>query len=198
METSKWVLADEHPDSLTSMGNLALTYSEQGRWKEAEELEVPAMETSKRVLGEEHPTSLRSMAYLASTYRNQGRFKEAGKLEELVIETRKRVLGEEHPDTLTRMGNLAATYWKQGRLKEGEAGGVGDGDEAAGAWRGAFRLAHDHAKLGGDKLRTGPVERSRKTGGAGDQGQDAGVWRGASDTLTSIANLVHATSTRDH
>jgi hypothetical protein len=56
MEMSKRVLGDEHPDTLTSMGNLALTYSNQGRWKEAEELEVQVIETRKRVLGDEHPT----------------------------------------------------------------------------------------------------------------------------------------------
>jgi len=37
-------------------------YRNQGRWKEAEELEVLVMETTKRVLGEEHPDSLTSMA----------------------------------------------------------------------------------------------------------------------------------------
>jgi hypothetical protein len=36
----------EHPDTLTSMGNLALTYWNQGRWKEAKELGVEVMESS--------------------------------------------------------------------------------------------------------------------------------------------------------
>jgi hypothetical protein len=49
------VQGEEHPDTLTSMGNLTSTYRNQGRWKEAEELDVQAMETRKRVLGEEHP-----------------------------------------------------------------------------------------------------------------------------------------------
>jgi hypothetical protein len=40
METTKGVLGEEHPDTLTSMGNLASTYRNQGRWKEAEELQV--------------------------------------------------------------------------------------------------------------------------------------------------------------
>jgi len=46
-----------------TLAYLALTYREQGRWKEAEELEV---------LGEEHPDTLTSMANLASTYRDEG------------------------------------------------------------------------------------------------------------------------------
>jgi len=44
----------------------------QGRWKEAEELQVLVMKITKRVLGQEHANSLTSMANLASTYRNQG------------------------------------------------------------------------------------------------------------------------------
>jgi Tetratricopeptide repeat len=31
---------EEHPDTLTSMGNLASTYWNQGQWAEAEELEA--------------------------------------------------------------------------------------------------------------------------------------------------------------
>ena len=89
------------------MANLASTFWNQGRWKEAEELFVQVMETRKRVLREEHPDTLTSMANLASTYRNQGRWKEAEELFVQVMETRKRVLGEEHPDTLTSINSLA-------------------------------------------------------------------------------------------
>jgi hypothetical protein len=38
METMKRVLGAEHPDTLISMGSLASTYRNQGRWKEAQEL----------------------------------------------------------------------------------------------------------------------------------------------------------------
>ncbi|KAJ7926649.1 hypothetical protein B0H13DRAFT_2313367 [Mycena leptocephala] len=63
----------ENPDTLTSMANLASTYWNQDRWKDAEALQVVVLETRKRVLGEEHPSTLTSMANLASTYWNQGR-----------------------------------------------------------------------------------------------------------------------------
>jgi hypothetical protein len=77
METSKRVLGLEHPHTLISIGNLALTYWDQGRWKEAEELGVQVMETSKRVLGAEHPNTLSSMNNLAYTWKSQGRDHEA-------------------------------------------------------------------------------------------------------------------------
>ncbi|KAK4241610.1 hypothetical protein C8A03DRAFT_30191 [Achaetomium macrosporum] len=115
------VLGLEHPDTLTSMANLASTYLNQGRWKEAEALGVQVMETKKRVLGLEHPDTLTSMANLAWTYRNQGRWKEAEALFVQVMATSARVLGEEHPNTLASMHNLALTYRDQGRWKEAES-----------------------------------------------------------------------------
>ncbi|KAK5658464.1 hypothetical protein OQA88_1853 [Cercophora sp. LCS_1] len=114
------LLGSEHPDTLTSMVNLALTYLNRGRWAEAEKLGVLVMETSSRVLGLEHPDTLLSMANLASTYRNQGRWEEAEKLDVQVMETRKTKLGADHLDILTSMNNLALTYWNQGRWLEAE------------------------------------------------------------------------------
>ena len=54
------------------MSNLASTYRKQGRWKDAEDLEIVVMEMSKRVLGVEHTNTVCIMGNLASTYRNQG------------------------------------------------------------------------------------------------------------------------------
>ena len=68
METRERVLGLEHPSTPTSMDNLASTYLNQGRWKEATELFVQVIETRKRVLGLEHPETLNSMANLAVTF----------------------------------------------------------------------------------------------------------------------------------
>ncbi|KAH7111833.1 hypothetical protein B0J11DRAFT_473349, partial [Dendryphion nanum] len=54
------------------MNNLSLTYCNQGRWKEAEELNVQVMETSKRVLGDEHLDTLANMNNLAYTSKGLG------------------------------------------------------------------------------------------------------------------------------
>ena len=123
-EMRKELLGEEHPETLTSMANLASTYWNQGRWKEAEELCVQVMETSSKVLGKEHPSTLGSMNNRMTTYMNQGRWKDAEELGVRVMETRKRVLGEEHPDTLTSMTNLASIYRNQGRWKDAEELGV--------------------------------------------------------------------------
>jgi len=68
------------------MENLASTYRNQGRWKEAEELAVLVMETRKRLLGESIPH--RSPAWPTSRpcAWDQGRLKEAEELEVVVME----------------------------------------------------------------------------------------------------------------
>ncbi|OQE08995.1 hypothetical protein PENFLA_c121G01412 [Penicillium flavigenum] len=110
----------EDEDTLDSTAMLAVAYRLEGRWEEAEQLEVQVMETSKTKLGVDHPDTLTSMANLASTYRNQGRWEEAEQLEVQVMEIRKTKLGAEHPDILTSMANLASTYRNQGRWEEAE------------------------------------------------------------------------------
>ena len=52
------VLGKEHPDTLTSVNNLACLYRAQGRYGEAEPLYKRALEASERVLGKEHPDTL--------------------------------------------------------------------------------------------------------------------------------------------
>ena len=81
IEVRKRVVGVEYPDMLTSMANLASTYKNQGRWKEAKELNMQVIEMSLRVLGVEHPSTLISMANLVSTFWNQGRWKEAEELD---------------------------------------------------------------------------------------------------------------------
>ena len=46
-ETPKAILGDGHPDTLTSMANLASTYWNQGRWEEVEKLELQSDGDSK-------------------------------------------------------------------------------------------------------------------------------------------------------
>jgi hypothetical protein len=72
----------------------------QGRWKEAEKLEVQVVETMKRVLGPEHPDTLNSMNNLAHTYYAENRTAEAISLMQYVADQRTEKLGTDHPSTL--------------------------------------------------------------------------------------------------
>jgi tetratricopeptide (TPR) repeat protein len=95
-------------------------FYDEGRWSEAEKIQVQVMETRRRVLGEEHPDTLTSTANLALIHRDQGRWSEAEKIQVQVIETMTRILGEEHLGTLISIGNLASTYRGQRRWSEAE------------------------------------------------------------------------------
>ena len=72
LNMSKKLLDEEHPETLRFMGNLARNYSEKGKLKEAEQLEVQVLDMRKQLHGAEHPHTLQYMANLASTYANQG------------------------------------------------------------------------------------------------------------------------------
>jgi hypothetical protein len=104
------VLGDKHPDTLTSMNNPASTYSNQGRWKDAEELFVQVMETFKRVLRHEHPDTLTRMASLAFTFKGQGFVSKAMALIEQCSELYAVVLGPQHPDTISSCEVLTAWH----------------------------------------------------------------------------------------
>lgn len=117
---SRRLLGEDHPETLTSMHNLAWIYQGQGRWEEAEGFETRVLETRERILGKEHPDTLNSMSNLALTYQQQGKLAQAEDLETRVLETRERILGVDHPDTLISMSHLASTYQRQGKLAQAE------------------------------------------------------------------------------
>jgi hypothetical protein len=50
------------------MGNIARTYADKGKLKEAEQLEIQVLDMRKKLLGAEHPNTLLSMANLARAY----------------------------------------------------------------------------------------------------------------------------------
>ena len=105
------ILGADHPDSLTSMANLASTYSNQGRWTEAEELQVTVMETMKRALGAEHPSTLTSMSNLAHTLHSLGRTRDAIAMMTDALVHRTARLGVSHPDT--KASQLTLEDWNK-------------------------------------------------------------------------------------
>jgi hypothetical protein len=80
----KRTLGEEYPDTLASIYNLALRYSEIGRRQEALQLTETVVAARKRTLGEEHPDTLVSMHALALRYSEIDRRQEALQLMEMV------------------------------------------------------------------------------------------------------------------
>ena len=59
------ISGDDHPDTLTTMNNLASTYWAQGKTAEAAVLQEEVLEKRKRILGDDHPDTLTTMNNLA-------------------------------------------------------------------------------------------------------------------------------------
>ena len=103
----------DHPDTLQSMNNLALTIQRAGRLGGARNLHEEALDIVRRLLGPEHPYTLTSMNNLSNTLHAQNDLAGARKLQQEVLEIQRRVLGSEHPATLMSMYNLARTLTDQ-------------------------------------------------------------------------------------
>jgi tetratricopeptide (TPR) repeat protein len=60
LTTYERVLGPEHPDTLSTVNNLAILYRRQGKYEQAEPLYQRALTTKERVLGPEHPDTVRT------------------------------------------------------------------------------------------------------------------------------------------
>jgi tetratricopeptide (TPR) repeat protein len=112
------VLGREHPDTLTSMNNLAGVLDRQGKYKEAETMHRQTLAISEKMLMPEHPFRLTSMSNLALVLDSQGKYKEAEAMNRQTLAPREKVLGLEHPDTLMSVYCLAYLLAKQYRVDE--------------------------------------------------------------------------------
>ncbi|MFL5330876.1 MAG: tetratricopeptide repeat protein [Gemmataceae bacterium] len=111
-------LGPDHPDTLTSMNNLARSYTDLGRHPESVVLNEETLKRRKARLGPDHPDTLTSMANLATVYGYLGRYPEQIVLNEETLKRRKARLGPDHPDTLTSMFHVAGGYLTRGRVPE--------------------------------------------------------------------------------
>ncbi len=109
-------LGPDHPDTLTSMNNLAWAYVDAGRLDEALLLGEQTLEKRKVALGIDHADTLTSMNDLAGTYYAAGKLDQARQLWEQTLEKRKATLGPDHLDTLTSMSDVATAYHATGKL----------------------------------------------------------------------------------
>jgi hypothetical protein len=105
---------------LTTANNLALSLLGEGKYAEAERINLEVLGARRRVLGDEHPSTLVTAGNFASSLSDQGRYVEAERIERQVLDVRRRVLGDEHPDTLTTAGNLASSLLGQGKYVAAE------------------------------------------------------------------------------
>lgn len=119
-ELHKKIFGLEHPDTLSSMANLANVYMFQERWEEAEKLQVQVIEANSRLCNPEDPDMLKSINFLVQSYIGQNQLDKAEELGVKTMETSLRVLKAVHSVTQASMATLSLVYWYQGRWDEAE------------------------------------------------------------------------------
>lgn len=96
LETRRRLLGEEHPDTLTTVYNLAEAIRDRGDW--ARPGGAFRVVEDRRLLVDKHPDTLTVMAGVAGTVHDQGDPVEAQRLLKQVFETRRQILGEGHLD----------------------------------------------------------------------------------------------------
>jgi tetratricopeptide (TPR) repeat protein len=110
----------EHPDTASSLNNLALLYRAMGRYPEAEPLYLRSLSIDEQQLGAGHPSTAMSLNNLAVLYYAMGRYPEAEPLYLRSLSIDEQQLGADHPNTAATLNNLAELYRAMGRYPEAE------------------------------------------------------------------------------
>ncbi|KAJ4353222.1 uncharacterized protein N0V89_004949 [Didymosphaeria variabile] len=135
------VLGGVHPDTLTSMNEVAAAMLAQGKYTEVEAIHRATLAGREKVLGKEHLGTLKSMGEVAWALAGQGKYAEAETMHRATLAVREKVQGTEHPHTLTSMNHLADTLIKQGEVRRGGE----DASSSAGTNGGVREGAPTHA-----------------------------------------------------
>jgi tetratricopeptide (TPR) repeat protein len=114
------VLGPEHPDTATSMNNLAWLLNAKGEYALAEPLYREALAIREKVEGPEHPDTAMSLNNLADLLRERGDYAAAEPLYRRALAIQEKVLGPEHPDTATSLNNLALLLAAKGNYAAAE------------------------------------------------------------------------------
>jgi len=117
----KFLLGDDHPDTLVSMNNLASIYQMQKSYEEAEKLYNFILEKRLVTLGEDHPMYLDSLFNLGVYYNSRGMNREAKEMLDKCAELRSAVLGPTHEltiETLTYLDNVGNRQFSMKILTE--------------------------------------------------------------------------------
>lgn len=117
-ECFKQNIGEDHPDTISAMRNLAISYRKTGQYQIALTLSKKAADLRTKILGEEHPSTVNDMVNLAISYRKAGNYEEALKISKKVADVRTKTLGEEHPSTISAMSCLANAYRQTGKNEE--------------------------------------------------------------------------------
>lgn len=113
------VLGKEHQRVATSLSALALLYTEQGNYTQAEPLIKRALAIREKLSMGDLDVA-RSLRQLASLYQAQGKYDRVEPLIQRSITILEKVYGKENRDVARSLGNLALFYQEQGNYTQAE------------------------------------------------------------------------------
>jgi tetratricopeptide (TPR) repeat protein len=111
---TKRAKGEEHPDTATSLNDLAELYEAVGDYTKAEPLYQKALAIRQKVLGPHSLLTGASLNNLAGLYKDTGDYPKAEPLYRKALAICRKVLGSWHPDTATCLNNLAELYRDMG------------------------------------------------------------------------------------
>jgi tetratricopeptide (TPR) repeat protein len=118
LETRRRVLGEEHPDTLSSIGDMGSLLQSQGKPGAALAYYREALEKSRRVLGEDHRATLDALSNMGAVLIDLGKIDEAAPYYHEVLDRCRRIHGEDDPVTLSAMGEVGTLLQKQGKPAE--------------------------------------------------------------------------------
>ncbi|GAA3199346.1 FxSxx-COOH system tetratricopeptide repeat protein [Dactylosporangium siamense] len=159
--TAQHRLGPDHPDTLTTRGNLARWRDRAGDPAGAGTALAQLLDDYLRVLGPDHPDTLLTRRHLAYSRGRAGDPIGAGTALAQLLEDHVRVLGPDHPDTLLTRSNLAHS--------RGQAG------DPIGAGTALAQLLEDHVRVLGQDHPHTLTTRSHLAHSRGQAGDLAGA-----------------------
>lgn len=107
-------LGEQHPGTLATMHNLALTLLLMDRLPEARTVQEKVVATCRKYLGEKDPRTLAALSNLSGTLEKQGFLDDALRLSEQVLQGDLAEQGVEHLDIFRNINNLLQILKKKG------------------------------------------------------------------------------------
>ncbi|KAJ6007928.1 hypothetical protein N7540_011904 [Penicillium herquei] len=120
LDVRKKNFPEDHPSTLIVKSSISCAYIEQGKLKEAEEMELALLESYKKTFGAEHQYTLFSVVKLGSIYTYMDRLEDALPFGIEAVEGYRKTFGEKALYTIGSMGNLTIMYGRLGLFKEAE------------------------------------------------------------------------------
>jgi tetratricopeptide (TPR) repeat protein len=121
LELREKLLGPRHPETLTSIDDLAASLALAGRAIEAESMYRAVLDRRRDVLGDDHPDVATTRTGLAGLCRARGAIDEADSLHRLALAARLAAFGPEHPDVAQSLHRVAMIEMHRGRLEAAEA-----------------------------------------------------------------------------